>query len=125
MSKKRKRDQNQKNKKNRERRRLTLSGSEAGRPKRLHVEKRDIGWLHMRTMRGMCLVALNAGEATVNSAKKMRSSSSRRPDRKIETGMTLLSAISNTRETLEVADWTLDERRQNRMRIKKETKRTD
>jgi len=86
MSKKKKRDQNQRNKKNRERRRLMLSGSKAGYPKRLHVEKRDIGWLYIRTMRGMCLVALNAGGATINSAKEMRSSSSRRPDRKTETG---------------------------------------
>jgi len=104
MSKKRERDQNQKNKKNKERRRLMLSGSEAGRPKRLHVEKRDIGQLHMRTIQGVCLVILDAGEATVNSTKETRLSSSQRPDRKLGTGMTLLGAVSNARETLEVAN---------------------
>jgi len=39
--------------------------------------------------------------------------------------MTLLSAMSNARETLEVANWTLDKRRRNGMRIEKETKRMD
>jgi len=125
MSKKRERDQNQKNKKNRERRRLMLSKSEAGHPKRFHIEKRDINWLRMRTMQGVCLVTLDTGEATVNGTKETRSSSSRRPDRKLGTGMTFLGTVSNARETLEVANWALDKRRQNEMRIEKEAKRMD
>jgi len=79
----------------------------------------------MRTMRGVYLVALDAGEATVNGAKETRSSSSQRPDRKPGTEMTLLGAVSNARETLEVANWALDKRRQNGMRIEKEVKRMD
>jgi len=39
--------------------------------------------------------------------------------------MTLLGAVSNARETLEVANWALDKRRQNGMRIEKEVKRMD
>jgi len=56
--------------------RLTLSGSEAGRLKRLRVEKRDISRLHMRTMRRVGLVALDTGKTTVNGTKEARSRSS-------------------------------------------------
>jgi len=59
----------------------------------------------------MRLVALDTGETTVNSAKEARSCSSRRPNRKTGTVMILLSAVSNTEETLEVADGTLDKQK--------------
>jgi len=88
-----------------------LSRSKARHPKRLCIEKRDIGRLCMRTMRCMCLVALDIGKATVNSTKEARSHSSRKLNRKTGTGMTLLGAISNTRETLEVTDGTLDKQK--------------
>ena len=88
-----------------------LSGSEAGHPKRLRVEKRDIGRLSMRTMRCMCFVALDTEETTVNGTKETRSRSSRRPNRKTGTRITLLGTVSNTRETLEVADRTLDKQK--------------
>jgi len=39
--------------------------------------------------------------------------------------MTLLGAMRNAREILEVANWALDKRRQNGMRIEKEAKRID
>jgi len=88
-----------------------LSGSKAGCLKRFRIEKRDIGRLRMRTMRCVCFVALDTGKTTVNGTKETRSRSSRRPNRKTGTGMTLLGAMSNTRETLEVADGTLDKQR--------------
>ena len=88
-----------------------LSGSEAGCLKRLRVEKRDISQLRMRTMRCVGLVVLDAGKTTINGTKEARSHSSRRPNRKTGMGMTLLSAVSNTRETLEVANRTLDEQK--------------
>jgi len=59
----------------------------------------------------MSLVALDAGKATVNGTKEARSRSSRRPNRKTGTGMTLLSAVSNTRETLGVANRALDKQK--------------
>jgi len=59
----------------------------------------------------MCLVALDAGKATINGTKEARSHSSRRPNKKTGTGMILLGAMSNTRETLEVADGTLDKQK--------------
>ena len=62
-------------------------------------------------MRRVSLVALDAEKATVNGTKEARSYSSRRPNRKTGTGMTLLSTISNTRETLEVANGTLDKQK--------------
>ena len=62
-------------------------------------------------MRCMCLVALDIGKATVNSTKEARSHSSRKLNRKTGTGMTLLGAISNTQETLEVTDGTLDKQK--------------
>jgi len=62
-------------------------------------------------MRHVGLVTLDAGKTTVNGTKEARSRSSRRPNRKTGTGMTLLSAVSNTRETLEVADGTLDKQK--------------
>jgi len=57
------------------------------------------------------LVVLDAGKATVNGTKEARSYSSQRPNRKMETRMTLLGAVSNTRETLEVTDGTLDKQK--------------
>ena len=65
----------------------------------------------MRTMRRVGLVALDAGKTTVNGTKEARSRSGRRPNRKTGTGMTLLGAVSNTRETLEVANGTLDKQK--------------
>ena len=62
-------------------------------------------------MRHMGLVTLDAGKATVNGTKEARSRSSQRPNRKTGTEMTLLGAVSNTRETLEVANGTLDEQK--------------
>jgi len=57
------------------------------------------------------LVALDAGKATVNGTKEARSRSSRRLNRKTGTGITLLSTVSNTRETLEVANRALDKQK--------------
>jgi len=65
----------------------------------------------MRTIQHVGLVALDAGKATVNGTKEARSRSSRRPNRKTGTGMTLLGAVSNTRETLEVANRALDKQK--------------
>jgi len=70
------------------------------------------------------LVALDVGKATVNGTKEARLHSSRRPNRKTGTGMTLLSTMSNTREILEVANGTLDKQKiewnEDRKRNKKE-----
>jgi len=78
----------------------------------------------MRTMRHVSLVALDAGKATVNGTKEARSRSSRRPNRKTGMGMTLLGAVSNTQETLEVTNGTLDKQKiewnEDRKRDKKE-----
>ena len=65
----------------------------------------------MRTMRCVGFVALDAGKTTVNGTKKARPRSGRRPNRKTGMGMTLLGAMSNTRETLEVANGTLDKQK--------------
>jgi len=75
-------------------------------------------------MRHVSLVALDAGKATVNGTKEARSRSSRRPNRKTGMGMTLLGAVSNTQETLEVTNGTLDKQKiewnEDRKRDKKE-----
>jgi len=70
----------------------------------------------------MYFVASDARETTINSAKEMRLRDSRRINKKIEMEMTFLSTVSNTRETLEVPNWTLRRKEQNRMRIKEKTK---
>jgi len=77
----------------------------------------------MRTMRRVGLVALDTEKATVNGTKEARSRSSRRPNRKTGTGMTLLSAVSNTRETLEVANRALDKQKIEWNEDKKRNKR--
>ena len=78
----------------------------------------------MRTIQHVGLVALDAGKATVNGTKEARSHSSRRPNRKTGMGMTLLGAMSNTQETLEVTNGTLDKQKiewnEDRKRDKKE-----
>jgi len=65
----------------------------------------------MRTMQRVGLVALDAGKATVNGTKEARLRISQRLNRKTGTGMTLLGAVSNTQETLEVANRTLDKQK--------------
>jgi len=65
----------------------------------------------MRTMQGVHLIALDTGEATVNGAKEARLRSNRGTNREMGTGMILLGAMSNTGETLEIADGTLDKQK--------------
>jgi len=62
-------------------------------------------------MRRVCLVALDTGKTTINGTKETRLHSSQRPNRKMGTGMTLLCAMSNTQETLEVANETLEKQK--------------
>jgi len=81
-----------------------LSKSKAGYPKGFCVEERDISWLCMGTVQGMCFVVLDTRKTTVNSAKETSPRSSQRMNRKLGMRMILLSTIDNTGETLEVSD---------------------
>jgi len=73
----------------------------------------------------MCFVILNTREATVNGTKEMSLKSGQRMNRKPGTRMTLLSTMSNTGETLEVSDWTLERKRTKYNKNRRRNQRMD